>query len=102
MAQKIIWSHTASNELLSILQFYFERNGNTKYSEKLLSEIDSIVSLLIDHPLLGKTTDKEPYRIVIRGNYEIIYRIDHDTVYIVSLWDSRKNPNEKLLKIIFP
>lgn len=93
--KKIIWSHTASNELLSILQFYIERNGNTTYSEKLLEEIDSIVSLLTDHPLLGKATDKQPYRIVIRGNYEIIYRIDNETVFIVNLWDSRKNPNKK-------
>lgn len=98
MAQKkIIWSSIASKKLVSILDSYNTRNGNTTYSEKLLREIDTIISFLPDHPHLGKPTNKEPYRIVIRGNYEVMYRIENDDIIIVALWDSRQNPIDKTI-----
>jgi toxin YoeB len=96
MAQrKIIWSVPASQELISILDFYLIRNGNPAYSEKLLAEIDSIVSYLPEHPNLGKQTEDKIHRVLIRNNYEIFYRVEPEAIIIVTLWDSRRNPEEK-------
>lgn len=98
MAQrKIIWSLKASNDLLSILEFYFHRNGNSGYSQNLLSEIDTIVSLLPIHPHLGKSVTNAPYRVIIRGHYEIFYRFNSTTVIVITIWDSRQNPESKKL-----
>ncbi len=96
MAQrKIIWSLKAGNDLLSILEFYFNRNGNSEYPKKLLSDVDKIVSLLPDHPNLGKHVSKSPYRVIIRGHYEIFYRYDDEYIVVVTIWDSRQNPESK-------
>lgn len=41
MARKrIVWSSIAKLELKKILKFYNDRNGNTNYSLKLLTEIE--------------------------------------------------------------
>jgi len=98
MAQrKIIWSLKASNDLLSILEFYFHRNGNSVYSRKLLLEINTIVSLLPVHPLLGKSVSNASYRVIIRGHYEIFYRFNDENIIVITIWDSRQNPESKKL-----
>ncbi len=95
MAQKkIIWSGSAGRELISILDFYIQRNGTTIFSEKLLAEIDTIVSFLPEHPHLGKQTEKEHLRVLIRGMYEIFYRIEPDAIIVVAIWDSRRDPGQ--------
>jgi plasmid stabilization system protein ParE len=99
MAQKkIIWSGRASRDLISILDFYIQRNGTTTFSEKLLAEIDTVVSFLPDHPLLGKNTEKESLRVLIRGTYEIFYRVDPDAIIVVAIWDSRRDPEQKPIR----
>lgn len=91
MAQrKIIWSLRASADLLSILEFYFHRNGNSVYSAHLLSEIEHIISLLTRHPRLGKKIQKNHARVILRGYYKIFYRIEGGSVLVIAIWDSRK------------
>jgi toxin YoeB len=98
MAQrKIIWSLKASDDLQTILEFYFQCNGNSIFPKKLLTEIDNIISFLPDHPKLGKTVNGGSYRVIIRGHYEIFYRYDNDSIVVVTIWDSRKNPENKSL-----
>ena len=51
--RKVIWSTRAENELFQVLEFYINRNGNAKYSTKLLDRIEKSVSLLASYPSLG-------------------------------------------------
>ncbi len=48
----------------------------------------SRVELLQDHPMLGSVVpedDTNTYREILQGNYRIIYRIDEQTIYLVTL-----------------
>jgi hypothetical protein len=40
--KKIIWSSRASNELKQILEYFNYRNKSTRYSLKLLNEIENL------------------------------------------------------------
>ncbi|MGB5942189.1 MAG: hypothetical protein WBG71_04855 [Leeuwenhoekiella sp.] len=44
--REVIWSSRAKRELRKTLLFFNERNGNTRYSKKLLSEIEDGQPLL--------------------------------------------------------
>jgi len=59
----------------------------------------SAVELLAEHPEIGKPTSQSGVRIKIVRDYLIIYRIKLQRIEILSIWDSRQNP-EKLKKII--
>jgi hypothetical protein len=41
------------------------------------------------------------YRYLIRGrnNYKIIYRVEGDTVYIVDIFDCRRDPDERTNRV---
>jgi len=40
---------------------------------------------------------KEEHRYVIRGNYKIIYKIQHKNVFITDIFDTRQDP-EKIIR----
>lgn len=90
--RKIIWSPKARLDLICILDFYFKRNGSIIYSRKLNSRIRSSIRLLVKFADIGFKTDVESIRVLIVGDYYIFYRLNSETVEIITIWDSRQNP----------
>ncbi|MEI8006178.1 MAG: type II toxin-antitoxin system RelE/ParE family toxin [Bacteroidota bacterium] len=93
--KKVIWSDKASRDLLEILDFYYNRNGNISYSSRLFKKILKHISLLSAHAFLGKQTDQENIRVMIIWEYLIFYENNPETIFITNVWDSRRKP-EKL------
>ena len=93
--RKIIWSSRAKLDLVTILDFYYKRNGTITYSVKLNTTIRSSVRLLEKHPEIGVRVDVKNMRNLIQGDLSIFYEIKSDTIEIITLWDSRQDP-EKL------
>ena len=58
--------------------------------------------MLIDNSLFGAIEPlligrEEEYRhIVVKPYFKIIYRVEGDTIYMIDIWDTRRNP-EKLI-----
>lgn len=96
--RKIIWSPTAKNNLISILDFFIKRNGNKTYSIKLNENIRNSIRLLANHPYLGLQTDIENVRNLIHGDYEIFYEIKFSTIEILTIWDCRQEPSKLIIK----
>jgi len=94
---KIEWSIEAKHDLLDILQFYIDRNGNSLYSKKLYTKINKSIKLLIKNPLLGTRTDDPDIRALITGDYQIIYEVFEKIVLVVMIWDNRRNPEDKII-----
>lgn len=59
---KIEWSIEAKEDLIDILQFYIDRNGNSNYSKKLYVKINKNIKLLSNNPFLGIRTDDPDIR----------------------------------------
>ena len=92
---KIKWSVEARLDLIDILKFYLERNGNASYSRKLNSIIKNGVAQISKNPYIGVQTDNEAVRAIITMDYQIIYEITDNMILIVMVWDCRRNPDDK-------
>lgn len=94
MVKRIIWTSRADQIYTYILEFYIQRNKSKTYSKKLNSEVKKLVQLLSKHPFLGKKSALSNIRILIKGNFNIIYKIYPEEIVILLFWDSRQNPNK--------
>lgn len=95
---KLVWSHRARIKLFDILRFYSERNKSRKYSEKLYQTINRELRLLVKQPDLGIKTEIDAVRGLIIGDYIVFYEVAKDKIIIHNIWDSRKNPDELIIK----
>ena len=92
---QIEWSLEARQYLIDILQFYTERNQSTAYSIKLNSEINNNINHIAVNPFISKQTNYKSVRVLIEGNFEILYKIFDHFILIIMIWDSRRNPKDK-------
>jgi len=92
---KIEWSTQANFDLSDILEYYNTAHGNNNYSQKLFTLIDEHIEHLPENPLLGMATEYKNVRLLIAGNYHIMYEISDYIILIIMIWDARRNPNDK-------
>ena len=96
--RKIVWSNRAKIRLFAILDFYIVRNNSKTYSIKLQNLISKEVNLLLKQPDLGLKTSEDTTRGLIIENYIVYYEITDDRIIIHTIWDSRQNPDNKIIK----
>jgi plasmid stabilization system protein ParE len=93
---KICWTSVARTDLREVRARLREQSPNATI--RFAQSIRDAVRLLEDFPFLGAVAlDLEPvgrYRHVIKGWHRIIYRVDAGTVYILRVWDHRRNPDD--------
>nr|MBC7613122.1 type II toxin-antitoxin system RelE/ParE family toxin [Pseudopedobacter sp.] len=92
---KVAWSVEAKQDLYDILEFYLFRNGKANYSKKISQNIFSSIQNLIKNPFLGRPTELQNVRALIKHDYEIIYEKLEQVILIIMIWDSRLNPLKK-------
>ena len=96
--RKIVWSNRAKIRLFAILDFYIVRNNSKIYSIKLQKLISKEVNLLLKQSDLGLKTSEDTIRGLIIENYIVYYEITDDRIIIHTIWDSRQNPDNKIIK----
>lgn len=94
MASKIIWSLLAQENRKAILKYWMDRNKSNTYSLKLNQIFENSVDLISKFPLIGVKTNIENVRIKFVRDYRIAYKIAEDLIEILTIWDSRQNPND--------
>ncbi len=96
VAQQIIWSKRAITERQKILEYWINRNKSASYSIKLNKLFDATITSILNNPLAGKHTSIPSVRARTIREYQILYEIlDAQIVLIVSVWDTRQNPERK-------
>ena len=95
---KIVWTKFAISELKSIYEFYKYKAG-ISVAEKIKKRIFIKVKQLQNHPLSGAIEEnlfktEYDYRYLVEGNYKIIYRIENKDVFIIDIFDCRRNPQD--------
>ncbi|MBQ9561608.1 MAG: type II toxin-antitoxin system RelE/ParE family toxin [Prevotella sp.] len=98
MALELIYSHLFADSLEEILQFYAKRNGDDKYSQKLLEKIQDKLQLLSVMPEIGRKADFHDVRTLFVGRYCIDYQIRKEKVLIINIYSSLTNPEERFFK----
>lgn len=93
---KIFWTKFALNSLHNIFNYYKE-NVNEIVAQNIKNSILSGTRQLEKQPLSG-TIEKlllnleEGHRYIIRGNYNIIYKIQNKKLFITDIFDTRQDP----------
>lgn len=95
MAERIVWTLQARNERKKILNYWFERNGNKKYSRKLACQFRETVKYIAAQNYLGRATNFENIRAAVSGNYLILYRLSESILEVLTIFDSRRNPEDR-------
>ncbi len=94
MAKQIIWSLKAQDSRKEILTYWNNRNKSTEYSIKLNRLIKETIEHISLFPDVGRMTDMENIRIKLIKDYLIIYEVSEDFIFILLIWDSRRNPDK--------
>ena len=95
---RVIWDDDASEKLVNALE-YGRYTFGERIMKKFYTRILDYEKLLQSNPGMGKKEpllEKEPegYRsLVVHPNYKLVYYVDGDTIYIVDLWDTRREPH---------
>lgn len=93
--KRIIWSARASRELEQILEYFNQRNKSSRYSLKLLNEIEYLTNNLSENELIGRLTTNKITRVIPMKVYLIFYEIRQDQIQIVSFWDNRQDISKR-------
>jgi toxin ParE1/3/4 len=101
-AIKIIWRKSALHHLKQIHKYI--SFDSVVAANKLIRKIRESVERLKYEPLIGqKETLLEDYglnyRYLVDGHYKIYYQFDNKQIYIVAVFDSRRNP-ESLPEVV--
>jgi plasmid stabilization system protein ParE len=94
--RRIRWAHRAGLDLDSAHAFLAERNPDAarRFAAKILGAVRDLERL----PEMGVVSrDLAPagrYRHVVCGHHRIIYRIESEVIWIVRIWDTRRNPED--------
>lgn len=93
---EVSWSSLAKAQLDDIIDYY-ELNASPKVARRLFETLVDAADRLINFPYLGKMAEANPiYRILVEGNYLIIYSIEEDYIRIAFLFDSRQDSGSLL------
>ena len=95
---RVIWSSRAERELTLLVEYGMAVFGRTA-AMRLYRQIKVTVTKLTLHPYLGKKEtiivkgEEIVYRgLVVHKHFKILYNVLGDTIHIVALFDTRRNP----------
>lgn len=98
MARKLVWTEKALLTKKEIFEYWNEATGSKKYSRKLEVEFNKLTESLLSFPFLGREIENYDARIVVIGDYSIIYKLlqknSHSEVRILQIWDTRRDPDK--------
>jgi addiction module RelE/StbE family toxin len=94
MVKQVVWSLRAQKERKEILDYWRKRNKSNTYSKKLDKLFRESVRIIKDFPQVGKTTDEQSTRIKIVKDYFLIYDETETQILILTVWDSRRDPDK--------
>ena len=98
MARQIIWTLSAHDERIKILEYWVRRNKSKVFSKKLNKLIVTAIKEVSKNPSIGRKTDFANVRVKIVRDYLIFYEVTPKAIYILSIWDGRRDSSTRLLK----
>jgi toxin ParE1/3/4 len=96
------WSGTAENDLVSIIEYVARENP--LQASKIFAEIRKRAASLKTFPDRGRMVPELQnqgitlYRELMIGPWRVMYRVSEDSVYVLSVLDSRQNVEDILLQ----
>jgi len=95
MALKVVWTQKARNEKDQILHYYLEPNGSPTYSRIPRQHFSQGLELVRVQEGIGKQTSRDEIRCLFVLDYSLFYRLDSQSIIVLSVWDNRRNPEQR-------
>jgi len=93
--REITWTKQAESQIVSMLDYYDDRNGSSTYSEKIIAEIYRQLGFVQKNPYYGESLpqvkDKNARRVVVE-NIQVNFEVDDKTVCVFAAFDTRRDP----------
>ena len=95
---KIFWTDFALSELEKTIE-YLEENWTERELRNLAIEIEETLNLLSHNPNLFQKSDikKEIRRVVVAKHNTLYYRINNNSIEIISFFSNRQSPKKRKL-----
>jgi addiction module RelE/StbE family toxin len=94
MAKQIKWTLRAQQDRKEILHYWRLRNQSNTYSKKLNQLFKQAISLVATHPHIGRSTNIKNIRAKLVRDYLVFYEETENTIFILSIWDTRRDPEK--------
>lgn len=94
MAKRIVWSLQANEQKKNILSYWYQRNKSLEYPRKLNNLLISSINLIAEYSYPRVLTDIDGVYVKIVRDYKIFYLEDSFCIYIISIWDTRQDPED--------
>ena len=93
---KVVWSDNSLSELKEIVG-YLETNWTNKEISRFFKKLERTIKQISINPLMFPKTEKRESvrRCVLSKQLTLYYQVDTNYLYIISLFDNRRNPNKK-------
>jgi plasmid stabilization system protein ParE len=94
---RVEWQDPAKRQIQEIFDYYTSVAG-VGTARKITRKIVERTRILARNPMAGEREwllEDQPheYRRLVEKDYKIVYRIDGDTVFVVVVWDCRRDPD---------
>ena len=90
-SKEIVWSQKAEDDLMQILEYWYNRNKSIVFPEKLTDEIFEAIQILKSHPNFGRKINQAEFRRVLVRYYLIIYKPENEQIKIIRIIDGRQD-----------
>ncbi len=94
MIKKVVWSPEAKRDIKEIKDFYDKRNKSKSYSNKLLKIFRDAAEFIEKFPESSYKTNRENIRGFVIKDYILFYEILSTQILVLTVWDSRRNPEQ--------
>ena len=99
MAKRLKWATSAKIQRQELLDYWIKRNQSKIYSRKLNKLFNECAEMILLYPEIGIKIPNINCRKRLIRDFYFIYTITENEIEIVTIWDTRQNP-EKLLNIL--
>src|SRR3972149_5093081 len=93
MAFEVVWTEDARDDLFTILD-YLNKEWSNKIAAEFYTECLIKIERLKVFPKIGSASNRKPSvrRILITKHNALYYRIEQNSILLLSIFDIRKNP----------
>ena len=101
---EVIWTRQANHERIALLN-YGQKQFGQHTAKQMRERINSYLHTLAEHPKAGMlepllaNREVEYRSLVVHKLIKLIYRIQGDKIFIVDLWDTRREPSHLTRRI---
>ncbi|GEC71036.1 Plasmid stabilization system protein ParE [Flavobacterium flevense] len=91
---KVIWTHKSKEQLKAIFNYY--KIASPQAAKNIKDTFLNTASELVFSKQYQQDEIEPEFRRIIISHYKLIYTIEENTIWILRIFDTRKNPQSQI------